>query len=321
MLDYKNTRPAPKKNVKRPAKRRSTEPLIRLRHVFAFLAALSVCGLLLLAFTATYAVVTHYRGFSAKRVVVFGASRLSDNDVLNQADVHVGDNIFHVNLSVVRQRLLAHSWIQSAEVTREIPDAILIKIKEHEPQAIVEMNARYLMNTEGDIFKHYSDETDIRPVPPAVESQTAETDADEAGQAPGEDPKDTLSDAAPALPLITGFTPEDIHVAGRENMKHETSPHKAVMNIIQIAKVPDSSLPLSQIKQILVDREIGLTLLTSGHIRTVKLGYGDYTEKMRRLREVSRFLKEKARLEDIDTVDLLNLERIVIKPASGRRTV
>jgi len=92
------------------------------------------------------------------------------------------------------------------------------------------------------------------------------------------------------------------------------------MNIIQIAKVPDCSLPLSQIKQILVDREIGLTLLTSGSIRTVKLGYGDYEEKVRRMGEVSKFLKEKAKLNEIDTLDLHNLERIVVKPALAHRT-
>lgn len=307
-LDYKNTRPTPKKNVKRSShKRTSNGPIIRLRYVFALIGVLCVCGLLLFAFVITYNVVTHYTGFAAKKVVVFGASRLSDADVMKQADVKVGDNIFNVNLSVVRQRLLAHSWIESAEVTREIPGAILIKIKEHEPQAIVEMNKRYLMNTEGDIFKHYSEETDVPVKDPVTEGQ-----AQDISEAPQELPQ--------GYPLITGFTAEDIQVAGRQMMKNETNPHKAVMNIIQIAKVRDCSLPLSQIKQILVDREIGLTLLTSGNIRTVKLGYGDYEEKVRRMGEVSKFLKEKAKLEEIDTLDLHNLERIVVKPASAHKT-
>ncbi|MFA6009132.1 MAG: FtsQ-type POTRA domain-containing protein [Desulfobacteraceae bacterium] len=306
-MDYKNTKPTPKKNVKRSSHRRANGPIIRLRYVFAMLGVLCVCGLLLFAFVITYSAVTHYTGFTAKRVVVFGANRLSDSDVLRQADVKVGENIFHVNLSVVRQRLLAHSWIGSAEVTREIPDAILIKIKEHEPQAIVEMNKRYLMNTEGEIFKHYSEETDVPVKELATEGETQDI-----SEAPQELPQ--------GFPLITGFTAEDIQVAGRQMMKNETNPHKAVMNIIQIAKVPDCSLPLSQIKQILVDREIGLTLLTSGNIRTVKLGYGNYEEKVRRMGDVSKFLKEKAKLDEIDTLDLHNLERIVVKPASAHRT-
>lgn len=306
-MDYKNIKPAPKKNVKRSSHRRANGPIIRLRYVFALIGTLCVCAVLLFAFVITYSAVTHYRGFAAKRVVVFGADRLSDSDVLRQADVNIGENIFNVNLSVVRQRLLAHSWIASAEVTREIPGAILIKIKEHEPQAIVEMNNRYLMDTEGVIFKHYSEETDG-----PVKEPAAEGDAQDISEAPREVPQ--------GYPVITGFTAEDIQVAGRQMMKNETNPHKAVMNIIQIAKVPDCSLPLSQIKQILVDREIGLTLLTSGNIRTVKLGYGDYDKKVKRMGEVSKFLKEKAKLNEIDTLDLHNLERIVVKPASAHRT-
>lgn len=301
MLVYNHNKP--KQNVKRSSHKRESGPLIRLRHIFAVLGALCVCGLILLAFVLTYSAVTQYRGFSAKKVVVFGTNRLSDADVLAQADVGMGDNVFKINLSVVRQRLLAHPWIQSAEVTREIPSGILIKIREHEPQAIVEMNKRYLMNTDGDIFKHFSGETDLSP-----------------GKTGEGTPENQEQGFHQGYPLITGFSPEDIQVAGSTTMKNETNPHKAVMNIIQIAKVPDCSLPISQIKQILVDREIGLTLLTSGNIRTVKLGYGDYEEKVRRLGEVSRFLKEKARLDEIDTLDLHNLERIVVKPASGRRT-
>jgi cell division protein FtsQ len=273
--------------VNRPARKRDRKPLFRLRHVLAVMAALTVSAAVLFACVVVYNVITHYKGFNAKKVTVFGASRLNDEAVLSQAGVKTGDNIFHVNLSVVRQRLLAHPWIEYAEVTREIPGSLMIKIKEHEPQAIVELNNRYLMNTEGDVYKHFKGDS---------------------GEVPD------------GIPVIMGFSPEDIQVAGRQTMNKETNPHKAVMNIIRIAKVPDSSLPLSKIRQILVDREIGLTLLTSGNIRTVKLGYGDYEEKVRRLGEVSKFLKEKARLEEIDTLDLLNLERIVVKPATSHRT-
>ncbi len=300
---YNHKKPLPKKNARRSERRREWSPVIRLRHVFAGLGALFVCALLLFALVLTYSGVTQYRGFAANKVAVFGTKRLTDQDVLAQADVKTGANIFRINLNVVRQRLLAHPWIHSAEVTREIPGSITIRVREHEPQAIVELSKRYLMNTEGDVFKHFSGESDLSP----LEKDEGEAEGPDQGYHEG-------------YPLITGFSPEDIQVAGSPTMKNETNPHKAVMNIIQIAKVPDSSLPLSQIKQILVDREIGLTLLTSGSIRTVKLGYGEYGEKVRRLGEVSKFLKEKARLEEIDTLDLHNLERIVVKPASGRKT-
>ena len=301
VYNHKKSMPTPP--PRRSVRRRENGPVIRLRHVFSLLGAIAVCSILLFVFILIYSGITQYRGFSANKVTVFGTKRLTDPEILAQADVQNGVNIFRINLDVVRQRLLAHPWIHSAEVTREIPGSITIRVREHEPQAIVEMNKRYLMNTEGDVFKHFSGESDLSP----VSTGDGEAEGPDQGYHEG-------------YPLITGFSPEDIQVAGSPIMKNETNPHKAVMNIIQLAKVPDSSLPLSQIKQILVDREIGLTLLTSGSIRTVKLGYGDYGEKVRRLGEVSKFLKEKARLQEIDTLDLHNLERIVVKPASGRKT-
>ena len=279
---HKKTKP--KKNVKRSAHKKGWRPSIKPGQILFVSGVLCISGLLLFSMMATYSAVCNYKGFAAKRVVVFGSNRLSDREVLKQARVFKGQNIFKINLSVARQRLLAHPWIHSAEVTREIPDAILIKIRENEPMAIVETSKRYLMNTDGDIFKHFSGEGD-------------------------------------ELPVITGLSPEDINVAGRQTMKNETNPHKAVMNIIQLAKGPETGLPLSQIKQILVDREIGLTLLTSGNIRTVKLGFENYEEKFRRMGEVSRFLKDKAKLEEINILDLQNLERIVVKPAVAHETV
>jgi hypothetical protein len=72
---------------------------------------------------------------------------------------------------------------------------------------------------------------------------------------------------------------------------------------------------LSQIKQILVDREIGLTLLTNGTAKTIKLGYDDYPEKIIRLNEVLKYLNEKAHVNSINTIDLHNINRIIIKPA------
>ncbi|MBU1170399.1 MAG: FtsQ-type POTRA domain-containing protein [Proteobacteria bacterium] len=241
-------------------------------------------GILSFSLVISYSALMRTKIFSAKRIGVTGQLRLSETEILRQAGLHKGDNIFAVNLNVARQRLMAHPWISKAEVIREMPDGILIRIKEHKALAIVELGKRYLMNTEGDIFKHFSGETE-------------------------------------PFPEITGLSPEDIHVAGRHPMKHETNPHKAVMNIIKLAQEPDSRIPLSQIKEILVDREIGLTLLANGPFKHIKLGYGDYDKKINRLIEVSTYLKKKADLVDLDSIDLHQINRIVVKPTAQEASV
>ena len=238
-----------------------------------------VTGAWLVLLAASYTAVIHYKGFNAKHVGVTGQSRLTEEMVLRQAGIYPGENIFKVNLSVARQRLLTLPWIQKAEVVRELPDKIQIRIHEHEPMAIVDMNTKYLMNTEGDIFKHVGGEKD-------------------------------------ELPIISGLSPQDIQVAGRLPMKNESNPHKAVMNIIKLAKAPDSGLPINQIKRILVDREIGLTLMTSGAAKIIKLGYDNYPDKIIRLNQVLKYLNEKAHVLNVDTIDLHNINRIVVKPAA-----
>ena len=97
-------------------------------------------------------------------------------------------------------------------------------------------------------------------------------------------------------------------------MKHETNPHKAVMNIVKLAQNPGSRIGLSRIKEILVDREIGLTLLSDGPFRRIKLGYGDFEDKLERMSDVSTYLKEKAGLDAMESIDLTNINRIVVKP-------
>jgi cell division protein FtsQ len=258
---------------------------LRIRPMLIGLGFTTVLAGLALGLMVAYSALTRTTMLRAKMVAVTGCQRLSENDVLRQAGIYRGDNIFAINLNVARQRLLAHPWISGADVIREVPDGILVRIREHRALAMVEMNnKRYLMNTRGEIFKHYSGETD-------------------------------------ALPVISGFSPEDIQVAGRQPMKHETNPHKSVMNIVKLAQDPDGRLPLSQIKQILVDREIGLTLLSEGPARTIRLGYGDYDPKLDRLMDVRNYLKQQADLVIFDSIDLNHINRIVVKPMAAEAGV
>ena len=98
-------------------------------------------------------VVTQSGYFTAKGVIIEGGQRLSQKQIAEQAQLRAGMNILAANLTVARKRLLSHPWIDEAEITREIPSGLIIRIKEHEPLAIVDLGHKFLINEKGEIFK------------------------------------------------------------------------------------------------------------------------------------------------------------------------
>jgi len=111
-----------------------------------------------------YRFVTNAEEFAAKRVVVSGNDRLSPEQVLAVAGVNHGPNVLTLNLRDLSQRLSEHPWIESAAVSRELPDRLMVEIKERQPAAVVAMGARYLVDAKGEIFKRV-DSNEIYDLP------------------------------------------------------------------------------------------------------------------------------------------------------------
>lgn len=212
--------------------------------------------------------------FRGSRIAVTGTVRLEAGEVLAQSGVHPGVNILSVNLQLARRKLLAHPWIADARVSRELPDGIHIQIQEQQPLAILDVGRKFLLNDAGEIYKAWEPE----------------------------DPAD--------LPLISGLALSDVSVGGAPR----SLPFAAVMEILQIQGAAGAPRPGALIRQIRVDREIGLTLLGDGRVQSVCLGYSDYRAKYHRLEQVLSQLPAAADLGEIDMIDLKNLDRVVIRP-------
>jgi hypothetical protein len=69
-----------------------------------------------------------------------------------------------------------------------------------------------------------------------------------------------------------------------------------------------------QIKQILVDREIGLTLKVFKQMKTVVLGYHNYPLKFRMFTNILAYGKQWRSFPDFNRIDLNNVNRIVVNP-------
>jgi cell division protein FtsQ len=284
----------PRKNYRKDAKKKRQFSFLRRLaigfYVIAGAAALMATSIL---FIFIYDVITQCDYFEAKILKIEGVQRLSRNQIIEAAHVKKGMNVLDVNLAMIRKRLLAQPWVADAEIRRVIPNGLYIKVKEHTPLAIIDLGHKFLLNENGRIFKEWTDT----------------------------DPAD--------LPLVTGLAPADIRTldktAARQLVRDSNpsqwghtlnDPFEAVMQVLKLGKQTRSILSNRNIRQIQVDREIGITLVAFKQLKTIVLGYHNYPYKFNLLKDILSHDKRRRRLPDFDRIDLNNVNRIVVNPVS-----
>lgn len=224
-----------------------------------------------------YHMITHWDYFKVADISVKGEFHLMKKDVIRISELSEGMNLLSANISKARKKLIAHPWVADADVRAKLPGNVEIAIREHKPLAIVDLGKRYLLNQDGRIFKELS---------PA-------------------DPDN--------LPVISGLLLSDLGV----NRKPRSQEFDAVMEILETGLQPESVIPNRVIDNIQVDRQIGLVLNTDpdfsfGGIKTVKLGYSDFAGKLDSFKNILSYLKKRETFMYIDSIDLNNLDRIVV---------
>jgi cell division protein FtsQ len=251
-----------------------------VKAVLSVIALAAVTGFFILI----HDIVTQCDYFAVKELTIEGARRLTHAQIARQAQIRQGNNILSVNLSLVRKRLLAHPWVAEAQISREIPSRLIIRVKEHSALAMVDFGQKFLLNHHGQIFKAY-------------------------------DPAERLN-----LPVISGLNPADLRVYSMLAPSHsaqptvDSAPFRAVMQILELGKQQGSILPNHFIRQIRVDRQIGLTIYAFDRLKAISLGYSDYSGKYHMLAKLFSYFKRQRSIFDYDRIDLHNLQRIVINP-------
>ena len=83
---------------------------------------------------------TTLANFQISNFEIKGNSFLEKSKVMQLAKQSVlGQNIFQANIQLVPDRLRDNPWIETAEVSRKMPDSLQVKIKERIPFAKIEM--------------------------------------------------------------------------------------------------------------------------------------------------------------------------------------
>ena len=276
----------PRKNQRQDKKtEREFNFLGRILLGFKLIAVVAAVAAVSAFFILVHDILTQCDYFKISRLTIEGAQRLSEKEIAQQAGVGKGMNILAVNLSLVRKQLLAHPWIAEAAVSREIPSGLSIRIKEHTPLAVVDVGQKFLINHSGKIFKAW--------------------DASDPADLPVVNGLNVLD-----LPPVYGQTdPSEGEIA-----RERTAPFKAVMKVLRLGRQQGSILPNHSIRQIRVDRQIGLTLYAFDRIKTINLGYDDYDGKYHLLARLFSYLKRQQGVSDFDHIDLNNLNRVVVNP-------
>lgn len=212
--------------------------------------------------------------FNAEDIEIIGIRKLSPKDLLKYAGLEKGINLLSLNLSLVQKRLLNSPWVAEAEVRRILPSGIHITIKEHEPLAILDIGRKFIINTDGAVFKEWSPS----------------------------DPK--------WLPLVTGLDFSEVGLSGEPSGKL----FQSVMEILVMGSTPDSLIQNLSIKRIHADHELGISLYLSEKVREIRLGYGNYGDKYEKLKKIFNYMKEKQDVLTVDAIDINDMGRIIINP-------
>jgi len=100
-----------------------------------------------------YQFVTTSDRFAIDHIEIRGADRLSPELVRSTLPIHQGDNLITADLDAARLALRDEPWIATADVRRQLPDTLIVEIKEHSPAVVVELEHLYLADAAGHPFK------------------------------------------------------------------------------------------------------------------------------------------------------------------------
>ncbi len=231
-----------------------------------------------LLFVLAHDALTQSTYFEAKTITVDGNRRLTAKTILEQSNINIGDNILAINLNLLRDRLLANPWIAAVELERDLPDAVHILIQEQMPVAIVQLGQDFYLGKSGEI---------IKPV----------------------EPSDRID-----VPVVTGLEIKDFD----PNRLERSASSKAVMEVIRLAQLHGSVLPLHSIHRIGIDPQMGVTIAAFENEMVIKLGLKGYNEKFNRMRDMIGYLRQGEHLLDVGCMDLNDLNRVVVRPANER---
>ena len=90
--------------------------------------------------------------FNVRNVTVTGISHLTQSVVKPRLGLKSSDNLLAINLPLLQTRIESHPWVQSASLSRDLPNTLLVEVVERRPSvAIIPLGGKtsYLVDDNG----------------------------------------------------------------------------------------------------------------------------------------------------------------------------
>jgi cell division protein FtsQ len=185
--------------------------------------------------------------FAVREVAVVHRGDLDDDAIRRLSGVEVGMNVWDVDPDVVETHLATNGWIRSASVRRELPDRVVLQVREQKPVAILaledESPGLYYLAANGRIFA------------PVAAGEVRD------------------------LPYVTGLTRRDL--AGSDAFGP-----RAVRRALSLLRHAGRYPQVGIVSELHVERTTGLVLLPVRPALPIEIGWGDYDAKLARIAEV-----------------------------------
>jgi cell division protein FtsQ len=157
-----------------------------------------------------YAMTTHR--FGIKSVTVTGNTRLTQGDLVALGGIEMGNNLFSFDTRAAEEGIIKNPWVESAKVTRELPNALKVEIVERKAVALAVLGERlYLVTKEGEPFKEVKPE-DPTDLPVVTGITAAELGRDRGGALERMRTAVGVLEKYQGLKLSRVYPPEELHL-------------------------------------------------------------------------------------------------------------
>ena len=134
----KKDKPPQKKNKKKKKKKNKwskiKKVLLAIIKIILILAVLAGIGVFLFVSPV----------FNITEIKVENAEKISKNTYIVLSKIEIGQNIFRISKSKVRDSIKTESYVENIEVKREYPGTIVLTVTERKPEYMLEYNGIYV---------------------------------------------------------------------------------------------------------------------------------------------------------------------------------
>lgn len=242
-----------KKNVKKEARQR------RFKRLGQFLVGLAVAGGLVWGGSRA---LTRFEFFALQKIVVSGDPKsLTEAEIVHRSGVQLGTNLFKIKVQEVQFRLQQHPYFKAVSVQRQIPHTLVLEIREHLPEFVLNAGRLYYVDHDGEIFKDITD-----------------------------------SDESRDLVVLSGFS-DEIILTDPQGSREAMRAAAQLKKLFREAPFGEE-LGLSEIHY---EKNIGFTLYPEKKKYSIKVGLKDFPEKIKKFEEIwDKVQKTSSRISSID---------------------